>query len=247
MKKLFGKSGETLVEVVLSIAIFAVIALPLFSVFEQSIKADRTASDILNSNYISQDYIEKLDSTTYSGALSNIPTKKSVGGFYLTASIRPYGTVNSFLGGQCSYLHLVMFSGGNMLAVMPDGKWNMFSSIPSSMSLSLSNSVYSFTGDTATITGSSPYGYCALIVNAMNKPSTTKSAVTLSASCKAVVYCPDGHAGDISISPVSSGDIFVNIIKGDTSLIHVTSSVYVLSTDANPVSSSESYINIKNW
>lgn len=248
MKRLLGKKGLTLVEVVLSIAIIATIALPLYSVFGQSIKTDRAANDVLNANYIAQDYLEKLNTTLYLSALNNVPNKSSVNGYFLSAAIRPYGTANSLFSAQCSYIHLVMYGDNSMLAIMPDGKYTVFGNVPSSIILSLSGSTYSFTGGSTTITGSSSYSYCALIINAMAKPSDTKTLVTLSTTnCKAVVYCGKGHTGDITLSPTSGNSIFENEIKGDTSLIHVTASVYVLSADSTPVSSSESYINIKNW
>lgn len=246
MKRLRGKKAMTLVEVVVSIAIFAAISLPLLSVFGQSVKTDKAASDVLNANYISQDYLEKLDSSTYYDALNSLPSASPKNGFFLTASITPYGTVNSLFSGQCGYAHLVMYEDGKMLAVMPDGKWKLFNSVPSSMSLSLTGSSYSFTGGSTTLTGTCSYSYCALLINAMKKPSATTSAVTFgAANCKAVVYCAKDHKSDITV-PLSSM-IVENIISGDTSLVRVSSSVFVLSTDAKAVSTSESYINIKNW
>lgn len=247
MRKVLGKKGLTLVEVVISIAIFAAIALPLYSVFNGSIKTDRAANDILNANYISQDYIERLSTSTYYNALNNIPVKVQKGSYYLSASVRPYGTANSMFSDQCSYVHLVMFDNGNMLAVMPDGKWQLFGSISSSISISLSGSTYTFTNGGSSITGTTSYNYCALIINAMKKPSATKPTITLGSNCKAIAYCAKDHTGDITISPSISGQKFENIISGTTSLVRVSASVFVTASSADAASTSESYIYIKNW
>jgi prepilin-type N-terminal cleavage/methylation domain-containing protein len=245
MKKRLGKKGLTLVEVILSIAIFAAVALPLYSIFNNSVKTDRAASDILNANYIAQDYIEKLDTSTYYSALNNLPVKTQKGSYYLTAAILPYGTANSMFSGQCSYAHLVMFSNGSMLAVMPDGKFQLFGSVASSMSIGLSGSSYTFSCGGSTITGTSSYDSCALIINTMQKPSATTSSVTLGSGCKALVYCNKSHTGDISITGIKQ--IFENIISGTTSLVHVSASVFATAASTSAASTSESYINIKNW
>jgi prepilin-type N-terminal cleavage/methylation domain-containing protein len=245
MKRLNGKKAFTLVEVIVSIAIFASIALPLFSVFNSSVKTDRAATDVLNANYISQDYLENLDATTYYGALNNLPVKSQKGGYYLTAAIRPYGTANSMFGAQCSYAHLVLFDDGTMLAVMPDGQWQLFSSVGSSVSISLSGSTYTFTRGSTTITGSSSYSYCALLINAMDKPSATTTSVTLGSGCKSLVYCKKNHTDDITVT--GTKQIFENIISGTTSLVHVSASLYVTASSTTAVATSESYIDIKNW
>jgi len=240
------KRALTLVEVVVSIAIFAAVALPLLTVFGQSVKTDKAASDVLNANYICQDYLEKLDTLTYPQALSGLPSASPKNGYYLTASIRPYGTANSLFSGQCAYVHLIMYEDSKMLAVMPDGKWNLYGSVPSTMSFGLSGVNYTFTGGGVTKTGTSPYGYCAVIINAMKKPSATTATVTLGgADCKAVVYCKENHTADITVT--GSCEKFENIISGGTSLIYVSASVYVLASDTKPVSKTESYIKIKNW
>ena len=98
-----------MIEVIISIAIIATIALPLLSIFVQSIKTDRAANDVLNANYISQDYIERLDALTYLSALGSVPNHAETGDYYLSASITPYGTVNGLFDTSCDYAHLVCF------------------------------------------------------------------------------------------------------------------------------------------
>ena len=46
--------------------------MPLLTVYVQSFKVDTAARHVLNANYISQQYIEKLDAATYPQALSNL-------------------------------------------------------------------------------------------------------------------------------------------------------------------------------
>jgi hypothetical protein len=243
MKKLREKKGFTIDEVILSIAIFAAIALPLFSVFVQSVKTDVKADAVLNANYISQDYIEKLDAKTYVQALTDRPNAVAVGGYKLSAQILPFGTVNSLFSGFCGYVHVIMNEDGTMLAVMPDGKWQLFGSVPSSISLSVSGGAYTFTCGYNTIAGNIGYSYCAMLINAMKKPSATLASVTVDTNCNAVHYCKNLHENDITIT--GTHETYSNIISGAASLIYVKASVYDASSSL--IASSESYFNIKNW
>lgn len=243
MKKLRGKRAFTLVEVIVSIAIFAAIALPLFSVFVQSIKTDGKANAVMNANYIAQDYIEKLSAATYKQALENKPSNKAAGNYKLSAIIAPYGTAKSFFNAKCGYAHLIMNEDGTMLAVMPDGKWYQYASLPSSVSLSISGKNYTFTGGSKTITGTVGFDYCAMMINATRKPTGATETITLGTNCKAAYYCKELSKSDIMIS--GSCETYTNNIIGDTSLVYVKASVY----DASGAEAafSESYIHIKNW
>jgi prepilin-type N-terminal cleavage/methylation domain-containing protein len=241
MKRLRGKRAFTLIEVILAIAIFAAIALPLFSVFAQSIKVDMKSNDVMNANYIAQDYIEKLNALTYLQALQNKPSKAVKGDYTLSADITPYGAVSSLLGGPCGYVHLITRADGKMLAVMPDGKWYLYSSAPSSISLSLSGANYTFTTNgSKTMTGSVGFSCCAMLINAISKPAT--ATVTLGANCKAVYYCQQEHESDTTIK--GAHETYNSSTAGDTSLIYVKASVY--DGLGEEVASSVSYLDIKN-
>lgn len=243
MKMLFNKRGVTIVEAILSIAIFAAIALPLFSVFVQSVKTDRKAYDVLNANYISQGYLEKLDVLTYPEILNGRPQNIKIGDYYLTAEVEPYGSVGSLFPGECSYLHIIMNANKSMLAVMPDGKSRLFTTVPSAISLSISAGGYSFTGGHTTITGSLEYGFCAMLVNAMKKPADVSTSISLGTDCKAAHYCPALHENDIMFT--GSCETYVNIIDGKTSLIRVSASVY--DPASKEVAESQACISVKNW
>jgi|GEM_PF-1639685 prepilin-type N-terminal cleavage/methylation domain len=245
MKKLFSKKAFTLVEVILAIAIIATIALPLMSVFLQSAKTQRAAQGVLSANYISQDYIERLDTTTYGDALASRPNRTNRNGYYLTAEITPYGTASSMFAGPCAYAQLVFYSTGGMLAVMPDGKYRMFASVPSSISISSGGGLYSFSGGGVTLSGGMGRAYCAVLINAMAKPSGSKCTVTLSANCKALRYCKKADKADIAIS--GAGETYCDMTAGDTSMIHVKTYVYETATAAEPMAAGEGYISIRNW
>lgn len=245
MKRLLSKRGFTLLETLIAIAIIAAIALPLLSAFLQSVKTNQASKGVLSANYISQDYIEKLDTVTYEAALSSQPSRVLVDGYYLSASIEPYGTATPLFSGSCVYAHLVFYDSGRMLAVMPDGKWRVFSSIPASISISTGGGMYSFKAGSTTLTGSAGSTNCAVIINAMEKPSGSKCEITLSASCKALRYCNKSDVADITVSGTS--ETYCDLATGDTSLIHVNTYVYQNAAATDPVATSESYINIKNW
>ncbi len=246
IKKLLSKRAFTLVEVILSIAIIAAIALPLMSVFLQSAKTQQAAKGILSANYISQDYIEKLDTQTYEAVLTNLPNRVSKNGYYLTAKIEPYGTAAYLFPDKCGYLHLVFFGGGSLLAVMPDGKWHKFTSIPSSISISSGGGLYTFSGGSTSLSGSMGCTDCVVMINAMKKPSGSKCAITLASTCKALRYCMKDDSADLTITGWSATYYDMDH-TGDTSQIYVKTYVYETASSSDPVATGESYINIRNW
>ena len=245
MKRLLSRRAFTLLETILSIAIIAAIALPMLSVFLQSAKTDQAAQGVLSANYISQDYMEKLDILIYEDALQNRPNRQEKDGYYLTTKITPYGTAAAMFSADCDYAHLVFYADGRMLAVMPDGQWHMFSTIPSSISISTGGGLYSFSAGSLTMSGGIGNTYCALIINAMEKPSGIDCAVTLNATCKALRYCKEYDADDFTVT--GTEELYCDLITGDTSLVHVKTYVYETATDTDPVATSEGYISIRNW
>jgi prepilin-type N-terminal cleavage/methylation domain-containing protein len=244
MKKLFlKKQGFTLIEVLLAIAIFAAIALPLMSVFLQSAKTDQAARNVFNANYISQDYIETLDTKAYATAL-NVPNREAHGNYYLSAKIEPYGNAASMFSSSCVYTHVISLSNGSVLVVLPDGKWLKYTSIPSSISISVSGGSYSFSAGGTTKTGAAAYNQCAVIFNAMKKTSGLITALTLGANSKAIVYCKNSEKGNIQVT--GTAQYLCDIITADKSLVHVTTSVYDSLSAAKAMATTEAYISLRN-
>lgn len=235
-----NKKAFTLIEIILTVAIFAAIALPLFGVFVQSFKVDTMARGVLNANYIMQQYVEKLDSLTYAQALSGQPSKQATGGYYLSATIQPYGADGD------SFVHLVALDGGKMLVVPPDGNWKQLSSVPSSVSLSIAGGQYTLRCDSTVIKGAAGGSGCTMILNAVKMSSSASPGLTLGSGCKAVAYCTADNYAKVS---VASGDVtkYKNMFTGDTSLAHVTVRVYQSADASEPVAQSEAYINLRNW
>lgn len=243
-----NKKAYTLLEVLLAVVIFSIVALPLLGVFLQAVKTDVAARSVLNANYIAQDYIEQLYSKTYKQALDGLPEKQQVGNYYLSATILPYGTAGGLFSSSCVFAHLLLTDDGKMLAVMPDGKWQLYSSIPSSIAFGISGGNYTFASDGTQLTGASKYPNCVLIINAMKKPeASTSPVVNLGGGSKAVVYCTRINKDTISIvGDADSIKKHVDIISGDVSLISVTANVYDSSDSNTPVGVSQAYISIKN-
>jgi prepilin-type N-terminal cleavage/methylation domain-containing protein len=239
-----NRKGFTLIETLLAIAIFAAIALPLLTVFLQSIKTDQAARNVLNANYIAQDYIETLDSSNYQEAIGSVPNRISKNGYYLSAKIEPYGNSQSLFSAPCDFLHINMQSNGTMLVVLPDGKWRLFASVPATVSVVVSSKNYSFSGGGTTITGTAPMGKCAVLVNATKKAAGVTSGLTMGANCKAVIYCLKNNKNDITLS--GDGVKYVDILSPTRSLVHVTASVYEKPSGGMPIATSEAYINIRN-
>lgn len=245
MKLIKCKKGVTLLELILAVAIFAIITLPLFSIFVQSMIIDVKAGDVLSANYITQDYLEKLDTLTYADALSNQPSNSSVGNYKFTAKIFPYGSLTSlFSNNRCSYLHLILFEDGKALCVMPDGQWHIYTSIPSSFLLVVSSGTYTFTGGYTSLTGPSGYNYCGVIVNAMKKPDATSFNINLAANCSGVLYGKKVDSGEITFTGGTSY-FYEDLITGDTSLIYITTELY--DPADNSIATSYSYAYIRNW
>ena len=245
MKKLFTKKAFTLIEVILAVGMIAMIALPLMSVFLQSVKTDQTAKGVLNANYISQDYIEKLETMTYQEALDNAPVRTKIGDYYLTSTIEPYGTTSALFDAPCDYAHLVFYGNETMLAVMPDGKWRFFSSIPNNISIQEAGGFYTFTAGDLTIIGKTDYAYCAMLINAMQKNSSSTLSITLGTGCKGVLYCNVLHDDEFNFT--GSHETYIDMITGDTSLVHVTTYVFDTITNPEEIATSESYITLDNW
>jgi prepilin-type N-terminal cleavage/methylation domain-containing protein len=233
-----NKKAFTLVEVILAVAIFAAVALPLLTVYVQSFKVDTAARGVLNANYISQQYIEKLDAATYPEALSDLPDRQAQGGYYLSAVITPHGA------GGGAFVHLVALNDGKMLAVLPDGNWRLFGSVPSNISVSFSGSQYGLTCDGTSLTGAANASSCTVVFNAVNLASISPN-VSLS-GCKAVVYCTSDNESNINIVS-GEADKYPDMFDGVTSLVHVTASVCDTADASEPVAQSEAYINIRNW
>lgn len=246
MKRIRNEKAFTLIEVVLAVAMIAIIALPLLTVFLQSVKTDTAAKNVLNANYISQSYTERLDGMTYPEALAALPTSVETNGYYLTARIEPYGSANVQFDGACDFVHIVYFGNEKMLAVMPDGKWRLFSSLPSSISMTVSMGFYTFTSDSVQISGHMSSFNCMLQINAIKKNSASEVTISYDEQCKSALYCKAYHKDDF-IFLSTEAEIYEDMITGDTSLIHVTTSVYDAPTNTEPVAISESYINIRNW
>ena len=251
MKKLvFGKRAFTLIETLLAISLFAAIALPLLTVFLQSAKADRAARDVMNANYISQNYIEQLDVKSYKEALQGKLKMELINGYYLTATVEPYGNAGkSLFTTPCVYVHLIILNSGNMMVGLPDGKWQEFSPNSGSfggVSVSISGGSYTFKCGSTTVTGSSNYSNCAVIINASNKSTGDISSinVTQGATCKALVYCSSAQASKITVSGTSQ--FFKDTIAGKTSLLRVKASVYQKNSDTKPLAVSEAIISIRN-
>lgn len=234
-----NKKAFTLVEVILAIAIFAAVALPLLTVYVQSFKVDTAARGVLNANYISQQYIENLDTQLYAEALSTLPDKQEQGGYYLSATIEPHGAD----GG--AFVHLVVLPSGKMLAVLPDGERLLFGSVPSNISVSISGSQYTINCDGTSQSGAlGGESRCTVLFNAMNLDSNSPN-LSLS-GCKAVIYCKTDNADRVNIVS-GEGDKYPDMFDGGTSLVHVTAKVYETADATEPVSQSEAYINIRNW
>ena len=89
------------------------------------------------------------------------------------------------------------------------------------------------------------YSHCAVVINAMKKVSSSTFNVYLDDECKAVLYCRATAVSEINIAGVS--ETYPDMIVGDTSLIHVTTSVFDSATGNEPIAEAESYINIANW
>ncbi len=245
-KRSLGKRAFTLIETLLAIALFAAIALPLLTVFLQSAKADRAARDVMNANYISQDYIEQLDTKTYKDALFGVPTLQLINGYYLSATIEPYGNAEkSLFSSACVYVHLIMLSSGNMLAVLPDGKWREYSPVPGSISISVSGGRYTLNcNGSPVVSGTAKYNNCAVIINAMKNTAGASTTVTLGASCKALVYCTSAQESKITV--IGTSQYHKDLITGTTSLIRVKASVYQKTTDTKPLAVSDAFISIRN-
>lgn len=244
-RRIFNRRGFGLLETVIAIAILAAIALPLLSIFVQSAQVDGMARGILKSNYISQDYTEKLDTMTYKEALADVPDRRAVDSYYLTAVINPYGAVGNVSGNQSDYVHIIIYADNTMLAVMPDGKWILFSSVPSSITFTSSGNTYSFLAGASVLTGILKYGSCVVSINAMNQTNDLSISVTVDSAFKVMLYSPSYYTDNYTI--VGTSEVIEDLLLSEKSLIHVTTYVYDDAFSNDAVASLESYLSLRNW
>ncbi len=245
MRKIFSKKGFGLLETVIAIAILAAVALPLLSLFVQSAKTDEKARAVLNANYICQNYTEKLETLTYGEALANAPNRQLIDNYYLTARIQPYGSVANESGTQSSYSHIILYSNGNMLAVMPDGKWATFSSVPSDITYGTVGTSYNFTAGSTSISGSLEHSNCVITVNAMQQTNAVSLNIGAESNYKTVLYCQSYYTEDYSLT--GDYEVIEDLLTQDNSLVHISTYVYEDSLTSDVITSVESYITLKNW
>jgi len=234
-----------LIEIVVAIAMVATIALPLLTVFLQSAKADHASNNLLNANYISQNYVERLDGMTYMQALQNLPNREQVGDYYLTAKIRPYGPAFDAFETSYNYAQIVYFDDGSVLTVMPDGKWRLLEEAPTYYSLLVSEYGYYFSGGGTDHVGSCDANKCLLQINAMERTQTEEVTISFDYGIKSVLYCKQHHADDFSFS--HENETYKDMTDGSESMIYVETKVYETASAERPVASYEGYIYIKNW
>lgn len=245
MKKLLGKKGMGLLETIIAIAILAAITLPLLSLFVQSAKTDEKARAVLNANYISQHYTESLETQTYYNALSSTPSMQKIEGYYLSAKIQPYGSINTDTSGAKSYSHLIIFDDGSMLAVMPDGQWTKFSSVPSDITYGTAGSSYTFSAGSTSFSGTLEHSSCVITVNAMSQVGAKSVSITTTPNYKTVLYSQSYYTKDYSFS--GSYEVIEDLLTQDNSLVHVSTFVYSDAYASDLVTSVESYLTLKNW
>ncbi len=245
MRKLFSKKGLGLLETIIAIGILAAVALPLLSIFVQSAKTDEKARAMLNANYICQNYTETLETQTYGEALANAPYLQEVDGYYLTAKIQPYGSAANETATQNSYSHIIVYSNGSMMAVMPDGQWATFSSVPSDITYGTSGASYTFSAGSTSISGSLEHSNCVVTINAMQQTDAVSVSIGTASNYKTILYSQSYYTDNYVLS--GSNVVIEDLLTQDDSLVHVSTYIYEDSFSSDVVTSVESYLTLKNW
>jgi len=237
--------GMTLVEVLVAVFIIAAVTGPIMAIFVQSASITATSKELTESNYLAQQYMERLYEKTYLEALDAQVDKEAAGGYYVSLDIAPSGTHEELFSSAPCYFHMIYTTTGGMLFVAPDGTYRAYAEAPGSVQVTSTYYGYAVTIDSETITGSTGYMGTAVIVNTVHKPAAVATSLTLdNSSTAAVLFATPSNYEDVSVS--GNAHAYIGVNDGRESLVAATVSVYRQASDTTPVKVIKNIIQLPN-
>lgn len=248
-----SKKGFTLLEVLISVVILAIIITPILAVFTSSFRTTVISQDLLDGAYISQNAYEDLVASDYDTLLatSSAKTLYDVDGdgsddCYVQKVLYPDGVYSDLTSVENpSYLHINVI--GEQIKILgssgTDDAANSGTQITSLGDITIINSSYSTSvsvqvGLNPSMTFSKKYDSCPLvvIVNIFKKKVNTQTvALTLSGDTSVIAvveYARKSNQDEFSCALLTSGNIYFGVNDHSTTLVHASVQVF----DINDIS-----------
>ncbi len=231
----------SLIEVLISVAILAMIVAPILGVFTASLRNTVLSQQALDGTYIAQSVIEGyrgLDYPTLAMTPSYINPYDSDGDgtsdCYIRVRYYPVGAHDDLASGEPSYLHIIYLV-NDVLVVGPNG---VYERVPSD-NMTLTHSLTSTNG-TLTIGSAedaitlyfeknSTSSELIVLVNLASKSAGDVYTMTVngpSSGLHMVEYALDINVDEFQCSELLEGNIYHGINDYNTSLVHVEVEVF---------------------
>ncbi len=261
--QLSSKDALTLIEVIISIAILALVVGPFLGMFVQITRTNKVSQKTLESTFIAQRNMESLYDLCYDQILEKRVMKEPQDGYYVDIDILPYGVLPIEDGippiyGQYEgcYFHLLFQqgegSGINAILVSPD-----MASVRTYTTLSEKiNVVIAVDADSREYSWSAaglfsesgilPEGeYPVILVNMVQFTHEIPIVLDVTGDVYGIIY-----ANEDNVDLISYNGNYYKIYTGanyrDYSLVKAFVHVYESIDDTNPVTTMEGLIQVKN-
>lgn len=232
-----NNKGLSLLEVIISVAIIGIVAVPLLLSFVSGLNNAKLAGKISKATYLSQSLIEQRTSMDYTSLLGSQATARTLGdGVYYTAVCLPSGPHDSLFADTPSYLHMV-YQGSSLLIVGPDGQFTTVAN--GNFSLNVTSDAYILSRGAPILSGTKN-GPLIVIINASSITEGASVYLSITGTAKAVVYAAADSEETFTVSPVSALDkTFMGIDDYSESMVKVRIEVYDSSSGGILLYSSE--------
>ena len=211
------------------------------SIFVQSINTRNAAEKLTRANAAAQKFSERLYAKTLPEVLPLQTTLSSYEGFYLTFKAIPMGSMDN----AASYAQIVFDSSGGCTLAGPDGKYALKATAPYNISFTATASAYTLTCDGTTISGGKSSGNAAVLVYAMQKPTSATTTVTLQTGTKALLYCTEENAAKITVSGGTT-TTYQDVSLADKCLLRTVTEIYKDSAGKDKLTTIEGIIQVSN-
>jgi hypothetical protein len=251
MKRNWIDSGTTFLEIIIALAILAIIVTPFMSAFIFSERGTTSAGEVLDATFIAQRRLEQLHNLDFIAAVdAGNRIREQFEGQYVEVSAVPYHPTNAL------FFNLVVQDtpGRNLFITTPTGgEVRSINTLTGNISLSL---VLTSTGYTVTVPGSAqlsgtlPSGGALILFNATRYTGNHNItlAVTLSGgrTIEAHVYDTHSNFSRVIVSGVTSIRRFTGFTNRNFSMLRARTSVFESLTDTAPKAVMESIFELRN-
>ncbi|MGI6705455.1 MAG: type IV pilus modification PilV family protein [Clostridia bacterium] len=261
--QLSNKDAFTLVEVIISIAILALLMGPFLGLFVQITRTNKISQKTLESTFIAQRNMESLYDLCYEELLEKRVMKEPQDGYYVDIDILPYGALPNEEGipaiyGQYEtcYFHLLFQQGEEsdikVILISPDmPSIRTYTSVPERIDVVIAANADSgeYSWSVAGLfseSGVLPEGeYPVIVVNMVQFAHKTPVVLNVTGDVYGIVYTGRDNADQISYQG-SHYKIYSGADYRDYSLVKVFVRVYESLDDPIPLTTMEGLIQVKN-